>query len=117
MAAAAPALATVVDFGDTWRKAAGLGGSDLRAICLSKIQPGDCALSPSAAKPRFLLLGAVHARELSTAELAYRWIDHLVSRYGTDADVIWLMDNTEMWVVPVLNADGREIVEQGGNAP
>ncbi len=117
VAAAKPALTTLVDYGDSWRKVQGLGGNDLRAICITNKQAGDCALNPNSTKPRFLLVAAIHARELSTAEMAWRWIDYLLDNYNVDPDVTALLDHNEMWVVPLVNPDGRQIVEQGGNAP
>ena len=48
-----PDLAVVVDYGDSFLKQQALGGFDLQAICLTKLQPGDCALTPNSAKPRF----------------------------------------------------------------
>ncbi|HET7091262.1 MAG TPA: M14 family zinc carboxypeptidase, partial [Anaerolineae bacterium] len=118
IAAAHPDLAVVVDYGDSWRKVNSRpDGHDLKAICITKLRPGDCALDPEADKPRFLLIAAVHARELSTAELAWRWIDYLVDNYDVDPDVTMLLDYNEMWIIPVANPDGRHIVEQGGNSP
>ncbi len=117
VAASYPALATVFDYGDSHLKAINAGGHDLKAICITNKQPGDCALSPSIGKPRFLLMAAIHARELSTAETAYRWIDHLTQNYTSNADVKMLLDNAEMWVIPLVNPDGRVVVEAGGNAP
>ena len=112
VATAHPNLAKVIDYGDSWRKLnAQPGGHDLKAICLTRLQPGDCALDPDTGKPRFFLMAAIHARELTTSEMAWRWIDYLVNNYGVDADVTWLMNHHEMWVVPVTNPDGRFIVE------
>lgn len=118
VAAAYPNLATVVDYGDSWRKVHNApGGNDLLAICLTARQEGDCALSTNVAKPRSVIMAAIHARELQTSEIAYRLIDELTQKYGVDADLTMLMDTTEIWVIPVVNPDGREIVESGGNAP
>jgi carboxypeptidase T len=118
VAAAYPSLATVVDYGDSWRKTRGLTtGSDLLAVCITKKASGDCALTPSAPKPRSVLVSAIHARELATAEMSWNWIDYLTSSYGTDTAVTNLLDTTEVWVIPVLNPDGRKIVESGGNSP
>jgi len=117
VAAAYPGLATLVDYGDSWRKVHGLGGSDLLALCITKKAAGDCALTPSVPKPRSVVVAAIHARELATAEIAWRWIDYLTQGYGTDATVTALLNTTELWVIPVINPDGRAIVESGGNAP
>jgi carboxypeptidase T len=118
VAAAYPTLAKVVDYGDSWRKAQGLStGSDLLAICITKIATGDCALSPTAPKPRSMVISAIHARELATAEVTWNWIDYLTAGYGTDATITALLNSTEIWVVPVVNPDGRKIVESGGSAP
>ncbi len=108
-----PALTAITTYGTS------LQGRALRAICITnKANAADsCSLSPTASKPRFLLMAAIHARELTTAEMAYRWIDYLTQNYGVDADVTMMLNNSEMWVIPVVNPDGRVIVEGGGNSP
>jgi len=118
VAAMHPELATVVDYGDSWRKVNNRpNGHDLLAICITKRRPNDCQLTPNTDKPRLLLIAAIHARELSTSEMAWRWIDELVNHYGQHPDITWLLDYHEMWVIPVANPDGRHLVEQGGSAP
>lgn len=118
VAAARPDLAVTIDYGDSWRKQNERpDGHDLRAICITRLRPGDCALTPTTDKPRFFLMAAIHARELSTSEMAWRWIDFLVESYGVNAEVTSLLDHSEMWVVPVANPDGRLVVEQGGERP
>jgi carboxypeptidase T len=117
VAAAYPALTQVYDIGDSWRKTRGLGGHDIKAICVTRKQAGDCALTPNSAKPRFALIAQIHARELATGELAWRWIDHVTKGYGTDAEVTSILDTTELWVVPIVNPDGVDIVASGGNQP
>ncbi|MFG3410470.1 M14 family zinc carboxypeptidase [Streptomyces sp. NPDC048142] len=107
-------LATVFDVGDSWRKATGRpNGYDLKAICITKKQSGDCRLSPDSSKPRLLVQAQVHARELSTGEMAYRWIDYLTDGYGTDPTATEILDNREIWVVPIGNPDGVDMVQQG----
>jgi carboxypeptidase T len=117
VAAAYPSLATVVDYGDSWLKTQGRGGNDLLAICITHKVTGDCALSPTAPKPRSVVYAAIHARELATAEIAWNWIDYLTSSYGTNTTVTNLLNTTEIWVIPVANPDGRQIVESGGTSP
>ncbi|MFS8097195.1 carboxypeptidase [Lentzea alba] len=110
-------LATVVDYGDSWRKTQGAGGYDLKAICLTRKTLGDCKLTPHARKPRLFVSGQIHAREITTGDMAWRWIDHLTTGYGKDAEVTQLLDTTEIWVVPIANPDGVDIVQSGGDSP
>jgi carboxypeptidase T len=117
VAASYPNLAKVVDYGDSWLKRQGRGGNDLLAICITNNAPGNCALNTNTTRPRNFVYAAIHARELATAEIAWNWIDHLVTGYGRDTAVTNLVNSTEMWVIPVANPDGRQIVEGGGNAP
>jgi carboxypeptidase T len=118
VAADHPNRATLVDYGDSYLKTRNAAtGYDLKAICLTNKQAGDCALTPSAAKSRFLLMTQIHAREIVTGEISWRFIDHLVNGYGTDAAVTALLNSTEVWVVPIVNPDGVDVVQQGGNRP
>jgi carboxypeptidase T len=117
IADANPELASLHDIGDSWLKTQGQGGHDVYAICLTKIAAGDCETDPDSAKPRFSLIAQMHAREIATGEVAWRWIEKLVNGYGTDAEVTELMDTTEIWVVPIANPDGVDIVASGGDDP
>ncbi|MEJ2710384.1 MAG: M14 family zinc carboxypeptidase [Anaerolineales bacterium] len=103
-----PALASWVDIGDSWEKIYGApsSGYDLHALILTrKSRPGPKAV--------FFLMGATHAREYATAEIATRFGEFLVENYGHDPDVTWLLDNSEIHILPVQNPDGRKFAEQG----
>ncbi|WP_410592940.1 M14 family zinc carboxypeptidase [Amycolatopsis sp. lyj-23] len=117
VASAHPDLATKYTIGQSWKKAKGQGGHDVQAICLTKKQTGDCTLSTTSKKPKFFLMAQIHARELSTGELAWRWIDYLADGYASDATAKSILDSTEVWVVPIANPDGVDIVASGGNSP
>ncbi|MDX8029166.1 M14 family zinc carboxypeptidase [Lentzea sp. BCCO 10_0856] len=110
-------LATVVDYGDSWRRTQGAGGHDLKAICITRKSPGDCKLTPNVRKPRLFVSAQIHAREITTGDMAWRWIDHLTQGYGKDSEVTSLLDTTEVWVVPIANPDGVQIVQSGGDTP
>ncbi|SDF95206.1 Zinc carboxypeptidase [Lentzea fradiae] len=112
VAAAHPDLATVVDYGDSWLKTRGKGGYDLKAICITRIGPGDCELTPTAPKPRLFVMGQLHAREITSGDMAWRFVDDLVG-----SDLTAMLDEVEVWVVPIANPDGVEIVESGGDTP
>lgn len=103
-----PDLVEVVDIGDSWDKATagGPAGYDIQAIVITN----EAIAGP---KPPFFLMGAIHARELATAELAMRFAEQVVQGYGSDPDATWLLDNYELHVVPQANPDGRKIAEQG----
>ncbi|MFC3494680.1 M14 family zinc carboxypeptidase [Glycomyces rhizosphaerae] len=117
IAEANPDLTSLHDIGDSWLKTQGEGGHDVYAICLTKIAEGDCETNPDSTKPRFTLMAQMHAREIATGEVAWRWIEKLVEGYGTDTAVTELMDTTELWVVPIANPDGVDIVASGGDDP
>lgn len=103
-----PGLAQVEDIGDSWLKeqSGGAQGYDIWAIRLSN-------RALSGPKPVFVLVAALHPREIVTSELATRYIDFLLEGYGQSAMATWLLDEYEVVVIPISNPDGRELVEQG----
>ncbi len=118
VAAAYPSLAVTYDVGDSWLKTQNAAlGNDLVAICITALNPGDCQLTPASAKPRFFLMATVHARELTATEIADRWVTELTSKYGIDPEITSIVNNTELWVLPMANPDGREIAEPGTPTP
>ena len=68
---------------------------------------------PNRVKPRVLFYAGEHARELMPVELQLRMIEHLATRYGQDVNVTQLVDEREIWVIPLMNPDGRVRVEAG----
>jgi hypothetical protein len=105
-----PDLITSSDIGDSWEKATpgGLDGYDIIALRLTNFNFGD----PDA-KPTFFLMAEIHARELVTTETALRMAEHLLSNYGIDPDITWLLDYYQVYIVPLTNPDGRIIAETG----
>lgn len=103
-----PDLATWNDIGDSWEKVTpnNPAGYDLYALVLTN----RARLGP---KPKFLLMGAIHAREYTTAELATRFAEELVAKYNSDPDVTWLLDYHEIHIIPQANPDGRKLAEAG----
>jgi hypothetical protein len=115
-----PHLVEKVDIGDSW----------------CKVNPGRCVLpSPSngydlyvlritnrkiqGPKPVFWADGDIHAREIATPEVVMRLIDHLLNNYDANADVHWLVDHHDIYLMPIVNPDGHRVVEAGGggNSP
>jgi murein tripeptide amidase MpaA len=118
VAAAYPELAELVDFGNSWKKVQNPAeGHDLMALRLTAGADTDGDWEDHAnAKPRFFLYSQAHAREVIASELAWRFIDYLVSGYGSDPELTELLDTTEVWVVPNGNPDAVELVEEGLSA-
>lgn len=68
---------------------------------------------PGQGLPAVRINAGQHARELPTVELADRLMHQLVEGYGKDAHITDLVDNRDIWVVPIVNPDGRTKVQQG----
>ena len=59
-------------------------------------------------EPEVQWIGAHHGDETISVEVCYYMIDHLLTNYGVDPDVTWLVDEREIWIIPMLNPDGYE---------
>ena len=59
-------------------------------------------------EPDVLFVGLHHAREWISAEVPYYLAVNLVKNYNSDSALKTLIDNSEIWVVPVVNPDGLE---------
>jgi hypothetical protein len=106
--AAYPELVKVIDYGNSYT-----GANDLRVVCVTADADAGCELDPDVDKARFLLTGQIHARELSTSEMTWRMLTLLTDDYGTSAEITALLDDTEIWIIPQINPDGVEHVEDG----
>lgn len=95
-----PDLVDVFDRGDTWEKQyAGVDHDIWAARLTSPRGPEE--------KPKLLVIAEQHAREIITPEVAMDFIDDLLSGYGSDATATWLLDEREVWIVPMANPDGH----------
>ena len=68
-------------------------------------------------KPHVFIMAAIHARELTTAEVATRFAEQLVARYHVDPDVTWLLDYNEIHILAQSNPDGRKKAEGDAVTP
>jgi murein tripeptide amidase MpaA len=59
-------------------------------------------------KPAYYVDGNIHAGEVMTSSVALGTIHHVLSRYGTDAEITRLLDETVLYVVPRIAVDGSE---------
>ncbi len=91
-------IAKLVKYGKT------VNGEDIIALKVSK-----GALSRrDGSKPAVLYLGAQHAREWITPEMIRRLMHYVVDNYDKDKQIRRLVDENELWFVPVANPDGYD---------
>jgi len=57
-------------------------------------------------EPAALFTGLTHAREPIGMEVVLYTMFHLLERYGADPEVTYLVDNRQLYFVPVVNPDG-----------
>ncbi len=61
---------------------------------------------------QLLYTSSIHGSETGGYIMMLRLIDHLLSGYGNDADLTWLVNHLEIWINPLANPDGTYA---GGN--
>ena len=70
------------------------------------VEIGQGVRRPNAGAPTFVLMGAHHAREWPSAELAMEFAFDLANNYGKSARITRLLKQARVIVVPVVNVDG-----------
>ncbi len=98
MAAAYPELATLASIGKSHR------GRDV--WCMTITNP---ATGTPDSKPAFYIDAHIHAEEVATSHTAMYTIWYLLTNYGSDTQVTWLLDHTTFYIIPRVNPDGAEI--------
>ena len=61
-------------------------------------------------KPSVLFNGTQHAREVMSTEVALDTAEYLLTNDGRDPKVTRWIDETEIWIVPMVNVDGSNRV-------
>lgn len=64
-------------------------------------------------RPAVMFDGCHHSDEVMGAEIVLALMEKLVGGYGTDPQVTHWLDTLEIWLVPVVNVDGHNIVTSG----
>jgi hypothetical protein len=103
VAAAHPDICSVQSIGTS------IEGRDIWAIKISD------NVGTTEDEPRVLYMGCHHAREIITVEIPLYIMYWLADNYGTDSLATYLVDNREIWIVPLVNPDGREYVQNVGD--
>ena len=66
-------------------------------------------------KPEALITGAQHSCEVIGPACVRLDMNHLCENYDTDPEVKWLVDNRQIYFVPIYNIDGYLYIESSGN--
>ena len=98
VAAANPKIAEFRVIGQT------VNGKDIGAVRLTK----DVAKTKDGKRPSTVYVGAQHAREWITPEMVRRLLNYYVESYASDRRIKGIVDDTELWFVPVANPDGYD---------
>ena len=91
-----PEIAKVFDIGDSWEN---------RNIYAIKISDN---VEYDEDEAEVFFVGCHHAREWITVEIPYLIAHYLLLNYYQDPEIKWIVDNSEIWIVPLLNPDGLE---------
>jgi len=107
-----PEICTLTDIGDSHGKVyfndGAVGYEDYQHdIWLLKISDN---VNESEDEPAVYLMGAHHAREPISTEVVLGIIEHLTSNYGNDDAITAMVNNSEIYIVPMVNPDGHEVV-------
>ena len=57
-------------------------------------------------EPEIMIDAMHHAREIMASEFTIMFAEYLAQNYGTDPEITWLVNNRELYIVPVVNPDG-----------
>ncbi|CAB9517442.1 Mast cell carboxypeptidase A [Seminavis robusta] len=97
----------VETIGESWRKQNGDGGFDIKIMVLSAPTS-----DPAVNKVDMMVVAGHHSRELPPPEAVMKWATLLLEGFGKDADLTWILERTNIHIVPIANPDGRQIVQE-----
>lgn len=94
-AATYPSITELVSIGES------VEGRDIWAL---KITDNPTVEEP---EPEIQWIGCHHGNETISVEVPYSMAEYLLVNYGSDPQVTWLVNEREIWIVPMLNPDGH----------
>lgn len=68
-------------------------------------------LNKNSNKPKYRIAGSIHGDELMPSFFIYNLIDYIFNNL-TDSDISAIINNTEIWFIPVINVDGMENINR-----
>ncbi|MCK4404645.1 MAG: carboxypeptidase regulatory-like domain-containing protein [candidate division Zixibacteria bacterium] len=58
-------------------------------------------------EPEFRIIGCHHGNEYMSVEMALLMLEYLTDNYGSVPQVTHLVNDLEIWIIPMMNPDGR----------
>jgi hypothetical protein len=58
-------------------------------------------------EPEFRIIGLHHGNEYMSVEMGLNMLQYLTDNYGSDTQVTHLVNDLEIWIIPMMNPDGR----------
>jgi carboxypeptidase T len=83
-------------------------GNSLEMRNIYAIKISDNVQADEQGEAEVLITGCHHAREWISVEVPLYVAKHLAENYATDSHIRSLVDQCEVWIVPLLNPDGLE---------
>ncbi|MBN1924715.1 MAG: hypothetical protein JW798_02660 [Prolixibacteraceae bacterium] len=77
-------------------------GRDIMALTINNKKTGT-----ELEKPGLYVDGNIHGNELQAGEVCLYLADYLLGKYGTNETITKLVDQTAIYIIPVVNVDGR----------
>ncbi len=63
-------------------------------------------------EPEFAYISTMHGDEIVGVKMCMLLIEDMLTNYGTDPQITNLIDNVEIWIVPLMNPDGYDRVSR-----
>ncbi len=77
-------------------------GRDIWALRISDNMPTE------EDEPEFKYVSTMHGDEIVGTKMCMMLIDYLLTNYGTDAQATNIIDEVDLWIVPLMNPDGYD---------
>jgi len=107
-----PEICTLTDIADSHGKEyfdSGIAGYEDYQHDIWMLKISD-QVNDSEDEPAVYFMGAHHSREPISTEVVMGIINHLTSKYGVDDAVTNMVNEAEIYIIPMVNPDGHEIV-------
>jgi hypothetical protein len=95
-----PSICQLVDLNATYGSSLTHLGQSIKALKISD------NVGQDEDEPACLIVSAHHGNEYGTTHVALYAIGQLLGGYGVDPQITALVDNNEIWIIPVWNVDG-----------